>query len=133
MAEKEGLDVVEVSGASQADLPICKILDYGKLTYQESKKKKSQKQHKKEIKYNYNISNHDLAVKHNKIFKFLSKSYIVSYTLELKGRENHLVGDAVNKIKDNLKNFESVATWKEPSISKGGRGVRISTVLQPIK
>jgi translation initiation factor IF-3 len=133
IAEGEGVDVVEVSINGQGGLPVCKILDYGKMMYKQSKKRKSNKQilHKKEIKYSYNISDHDLGTKHDKIFKFLAKKYMVSYILELKGREKHLIDSALDLFKEHLKEFEEVATWKNPDISTGGRGARISTVLQP--
>ncbi len=132
MAEEEGMDVVEVSSNGQGGLPVCKILDYGKMMYKQNKKRKNKKQilHKKEIKYSYKISNHDLGIKHDKIFKFLVKKYIVSYILELKNREKHLIDEALDLFNEHLKEFEEVAIWKNPDISTGGRGARISTVLQ---
>jgi len=133
MAEEEGLDIVELSEGGEDRLPVCKILDYGKLMYQRSKKKKNQKniQHTKEMRYNLNIDNHDLKVKHKKILKFLSKHYIVRYTMELKGREKQMIDSALDKININLQDFESIATWQKPEISHGNR-VLISTVLNPL-
>ena len=133
VAEEEGLDVVEVSSKGAGGLPVCKVLDYGKLMYQQSKKKKSQKQiqHMKEIKYGFNIDAHDLQVKHKKIHKFLSKHYTVRYVLELKGREKHRVEEAFEKINENLGEFEDIATWKIPKISMGGNRASISTTLTP--
>ncbi len=133
IADEEGLDVVEVSELGQGGLPVCKVLDYGKMMYHQSKKKKSNKhiQHIKEIKYGLNIDTHDLEVKHNKIFKFLSKHYTVRYVMELSGREKGMVDQAVKKINVNLEVFEGLATWYKPKISSGKR-ISISTTLTSV-
>ena len=44
MAEEKGLDVVEVSGKRNGKLSVCKILNYGKMIYQNDKKQKTNKQ-----------------------------------------------------------------------------------------
>lgn len=132
IAETEGLDLVEVS-SKKGKPPVCKIIDYGKMMYQLSKKNKRQIQHTKEMKFSLRISDHDLATKHRKVFNFLSKHYIVRYILELKGsRESKMVKEALGKINNDLKEFESVAAWKEPNVSSGGRRAIISTVLRPL-
>lgn len=132
IANNEALDVVEMSN-KEGEIPICKILDYGKMMYQLNKKKKQNKhfQHTKEIKYNFNISEHDLNVKHKKVLEFLSKKYIVRYALELKGRERGMIKDALNKINEHLQVFRDISTWKDPNISQGNR-ICISTVLHPL-
>lgn len=131
IAENENLDLVEVSADQKGKIPVCKILDYGRMRYHQSKKKKANKQvqHTKEIKYGFNISGHDLEVKHKKVFEFLSKNYIVRYILELKGRQKHMKEEALQKIKENLVTFVDIATWKEPRISGGSKKVEISTVI----
>lgn len=131
IAEEEGLDVVEVANNGKNGLPVCKVMDYGKLTYQQNKKKKRQIQHVKEIRYNFNIDQHDLDTKHKQIFKFLSKHYSVRYVLELSGRQKYMVREALKKINDNLENFKDVASWKEPKVSKNRR-VSLSTTLSPL-
>ncbi|HVX00068.1 MAG TPA: translation initiation factor IF-3, partial [Candidatus Babeliaceae bacterium] len=65
-AEQVGLDLVEI--APTADPPVCKIIDFGKFRYQQTKKekesKKSQHQVKvKEIKIKPNTDEHDLLTK----------------------------------------------------------------------
>lgn len=131
-AEEEGMELVEVSHKN-GEPPVCKILDYGKMKYQQTKRKKGQKQvhHQKEIKCSLNISDRDLAVKHKKIFEFLKKKYTVKYVLELKGRERHMGQDALKKIKAHLQEFEEVATWKPIQVSDA-RKTHISTVLSPL-
>jgi len=107
------------------------MIDYGKMMYQQSKKDKTNKhvQHTKEIKYSFNISDHDLAVKHRKVEEFLSKHYIVRYVMELRGREKYLAKEGLQKIDENLIQFMDLATWKSPQISGGSKRVEISTTL----
>ena len=69
-----GLDLVEISPNS--DLPVCKIMDYGKFKYQEQKKaaearKKQKTFDVKEIKMRPNIDVHDYEVKMKSMRKFL--------------------------------------------------------------
>ena len=131
IAEGENLDLVEMSAPRGDQLPVCKILDYGKMMYHQSKKNKSNKkvQHAKEIKYSFNIADNDLQVRHRKVEEFLSKHYTVRYALELRGREKSMTGEALKKINENLTDFEEIATWKTPVISSGSRRIEISTTL----
>jgi translation initiation factor IF-3 len=131
IAEEYGMDLVEVSNPDTTDIPICKIMDYGKMLYAQKKKQKSNRhvQHVKDIKYGININSHDLEVKHKKIEEFLNKRYIVRYVLELKGREKNREEEAMAIIEENLAYFKDMATWKTPNISHGGRKIEIFTVL----
>ncbi len=131
-AEVAGTDLVQVSDGE--DAPICKILDYGKMMYNISKKQKSNKSknnsHTKEIRCKINTSDHDLEIKHRKIQEFLEKKYIVKYIIELTGREKYMSQEAVEKMKQRLLKFKEKATWSEPSISGGGSKMFISTTIQ---
>ncbi len=89
-AVKAGLDLVEVS--PNADPPVCKILDYGKLKYEEQKKKsEARKKQKvievKEIKMRPNIDTHDYDVKMRSIHKFIDEGDKVKVTIRFRGRE----------------------------------------------
>jgi translation initiation factor IF-3 len=89
-AERAGLDLVEVS--PNADPPVCKILDYGKLKYQEQKKKsEARKKQKtievKEIKMRPNIDTHDYGVKMKAVHKFIGEGDKVKVTIRFRGRE----------------------------------------------
>jgi len=132
IAEDNNLDLVEVSVQNEGQLSVCKMLDYGKMTYLQNKKKKINKKvlHVKEIKYSFNISDHDLEVKHKKILDFLSKHYTVRYVLELRGREKYMADKALQKMKKNLIKFEELAVWEDPYVSVGGKRSEISTVLR---
>lgn len=90
LAAERGLDLVEVS--PNADPPVCKILDYGKLKYENQKKKtEARKKQKtievKEIKFRPNIDEHDYQVKMRNVSKFLAAGDKVKVTLRFRGRE----------------------------------------------
>ena len=90
MAEEEGLDLVEVS--PNVSPPVCKILDYGKLKYQEQKKaSEARKRQKtvdvKEIKMRPNIDKHDYDVKMRSVTKFIGGGDKVKVTMRFRGRE----------------------------------------------
>jgi len=89
-AETAGLDLVEIS--PNADPPVCKILDYGKLKYQESKKRAEAKKKQKvievkEIKLRPGIEAHDYDVKLRRATIFLGEGNKVKVTLRFRGRE----------------------------------------------
>lgn len=89
-AEKAGLDLVEVSPT--AEPPVCKIMDYGKYRYKQSKKlhdaKKSQTViHVKEIRLRPKTEEHDVQVKIKHIKKFLEKHDKVKISMMFRGRE----------------------------------------------
>lgn len=85
-AHQKGLDLVEV--APQANPPVCKLADYGKLMYQQSKKeKKSKSTPRKEIRMGVRIADHDLETKVRNAERFLDKGHKVLVTVLLKGRE----------------------------------------------
>lgn len=90
IASREGLDLVEV--ASNADPPVCRIMDYGKYRYQSSKKaqearKKTKSFQVKEIKFRPHTDEHDLAFKIKNLKKFLSNKNRVKLTVRFRGRE----------------------------------------------
>ncbi|WP_299869547.1 translation initiation factor IF-3 [uncultured Hoeflea sp.] len=90
MAEEVGLDLVEIN--SNGDVPVCKIVDLGKLKYQ-SQKKASEARRKqktvevKEIKMRPNIDTHDYQVKMRAMNRFFDDGDKVKVTLRFRGRE----------------------------------------------
>lgn len=84
IADEHGLDLVEVNGGNP---PTCKILDYGKLKYQESKKEKKKEKKTYEIQFRPKIADHDLGVKIKNARKFLEKGSSVHLVVQFKGRE----------------------------------------------
>ena len=89
-AEERGLDLVEV--AEKATPPVCRIMDYGKFLYQQSKRAKESKKHQhtisvKEIKYRPKIDEHDFQFKTNHVRQFLGEGNKVKVTIMFRGRE----------------------------------------------
>ena len=89
-AQDRGLDLVEV--APKAAPPVCRIMDYGKYRYQQSKRAKESKKHQhvvllKEIKYRPKIDKHDFDFKTNHVRQFLEEGSKVKVTIMFRGRE----------------------------------------------
>jgi len=90
LAQEAGLDLVEV--APQAQPPVCRILDYGKFKYDQSKKQKEAKKKAhtvdiKGIRMRYGTEAHDLDYRVKDARKFLEEGNKVQVTLIFRGRE----------------------------------------------
>lgn len=89
-AEAAAEDLVEV--AKQATPPVCRMMDFGKFQYEQSKKQREQrkKQHNhkvKEVKFHPNIDDHDYRTKLNHAIAFLEKGDKVKFSMFFRGRE----------------------------------------------
>ncbi|NBB93507.1 MAG: translation initiation factor IF-3 [Gammaproteobacteria bacterium] len=89
-AEEEGMDLVEI--APQADPPVCRIMDWGKFRFEQSKKaqaaRKKQKQIQiKEVKFRPGTDDHDYDVKMRNLRRFIEEGDKVKVTLRFRGRE----------------------------------------------
>jgi len=85
-----GLDLVEIS--PNANPPVCKIMDYGRYKYEQTKKKQEAKKKQttfqiKEIKVRPKTGEHDLQTKLGHIRKFIEKKDKVKVTVIFRGRE----------------------------------------------
>ena len=88
LARQRGLDLVEV--APNAVPPVCKIMDYGKYRYEQSRKNTKQKSHQqklKEIRVRPKTGDHDVEVKINQARKFLEHKDKVQLNVLFRGRE----------------------------------------------
>lgn len=90
LAEEAGVDLVKI--APTAKPPVCKIVDYGKFKYEQTRREKEAKKKQKiveikEIRLSPNIDTNDLNTKANQARKFLSKGDKVKVTLRFRGRE----------------------------------------------
>jgi len=86
----DGLDLVEIS--PNVDPPVCRVMDYGKFKYQDSKRRaaarKKQKQiHIKEVKFRPGTDTGDYEVKLKNLRKFLEGGDKAKVTLRFRGRE----------------------------------------------
>ena len=91
MARERQVDLVEI--AENASPPVCRLVDFGKYQYEQSKKKKEnkKKQHAnktKEVQLSVKIDPHDLQTKQNHAIDFLCEDMKVKVTLRFRGREN---------------------------------------------
>ena len=89
-AGEEGMDLVEI--APQADPPVCRIMDWGKFRFEQSKKqqaaRKKQKQIQiKEVKFRPGTDDHDYDVKMRNLRRFIDEGDRVKVTLRFRGRE----------------------------------------------
>lgn len=90
LAEERNLDLVNV--APNAKPPVCRIMDYGKFKYEQSKKEKESRKNQKvvllkEVRMTPNIDEHDLNVKLKNVIKFLKEGSKVKVSVRFRGRE----------------------------------------------
>ncbi|MBL8496996.1 MAG: translation initiation factor IF-3 [Nitrosomonas sp.] len=90
LAEEAGVDLVEIAPTAQP--PVCRLMDYGKFRYQESKKKhdaklKQKQVQIKEIKFRPNTDEGDYNIKLRNLTNFLNEGDKVKVTLRFRGRE----------------------------------------------
>lgn len=86
-AEEAGLDLVEI--APNAEPPVCRVMDYGKYLFQQSKKlkTKSKKVSVKQINFRPGTEDEDYRVKTRKLSGFLSEGNKVKILIRFRGRE----------------------------------------------
>jgi translation initiation factor IF-3 len=90
MARQRGLDLVEV--APNAIPPVCRLMDYGKFRYEQSRRERESRQHQhvvelKEIRLQPKIADHDVETKRRQAVKFLDGGDKVKFTVRFRGRE----------------------------------------------
>ena len=90
LAAEAGEDLVLVSDTSNP--PVVRIMNFGKLCYEQKKNQKAQRKNNvaqklKEVKFHINIDQHDYETKLNRALDFLQKKFRLKVTLALRGRE----------------------------------------------
>jgi len=90
MAEEMQLDLVKI--APQARPPVCKIMDYGKYRFEQSKKEREFRKNQKvitvkEVRLSATIEDHDIDVKLKNAIKFLKEGNKVKATIRFRGRQ----------------------------------------------
>ncbi len=126
-----GLDLVEV--APQAQPPVCRIMDYGKLKYEQSKRAQEARKRQttiqvKEIKMRPRTDVHDLEVKKKRIRKFIADGNKVKVTVRFRGRENAHPELGFNLLKQITEEMSNIAVSENMPIRQGPT---IHTVLAP--
>jgi translation initiation factor IF-3 len=133
VADEAGEDLVEI--APQAQPPVCRIMDYGKYLFEESKKrqaaKKKQKQIQiKEVKFRPGTEEGDYQVKLRSLVRFLTEGDKVKVSLRFRGRElahQELGFKLLERVRDDLAEYGTV----EQSPKREGR--QMVMILVPKK
>ena len=130
-AKRRGLDLVEVT--AKADPPVCRIVDYGKYKYEQSKLKKASGAKPapklKEVKFRVRTDPHDYNIKLSHAEDFLEAGNKVRIQLQFRGRENahHDIGfEVMKRIKEDLVTMGHVDM--EPKLA----GRQITMMLSPL-
>ena len=108
LAADAGQDLVMV--AERANPPVVRIMNFGKLCYEQKKNQKAQRkvaaaQKVKEVKFHINIDQHDYETKIKHVQDFFEKGFRVKVTLALRGREmahQNMAFDLMNRVTEEL-------------------------------
>lgn len=122
IAEEKKLDLVLVS--PNAQVPVCKIMNYGKYKFEQAKKEKEAKkkqkiQETKELRITPNIEEHDFGFKAKNAKKFIEDGNKVKITVRFRGRELNNVKMGENVLNDFAKELEDVAVVEKASKLEG--------------
>lgn len=132
IARERNLDLVEV--APTAEPPVCRILDYGKFRYEQTRKQREARKHQKtillkEIRLRPKIDDHDMDFKGRLAERFLKEGDKVKLNVLFRGREMahpQLGKDVLDRMLNTLKDLAVV----EKPLSMEGRNM--SVILTPI-
>ena len=113
-ARAKDLDLVEV--APNADPPVCRIMDYGKIRYEKAKggKGKSRSSHLKEIKLRPLTAEHDVGVKIKNIRRFLVQGDKVKVSMIFRGRERSHTDLGFDLLQEIIKRIEDIGVVEAP-------------------
>ena len=122
IAEERGLDLMEV--APNAVPPVCRIVDYGKFRYEQTKKdreaRKNQKQAElKEVRLKPKTDDHDLEVKAKQARKFLLAGDKVKFTVRFRGREIFHPDIGREMLEQMAEELRDVATVEQRPLMEG--------------
>lgn len=122
LAKEAELDLVKI--APTAKPPVCKIIDYGKFKYEQTRKEKDAKKKQKttdvkEIRLSPNIDVNDLNTKANQARKFLTKGDKVKVALRFRGREMAHMGMSKQILDEFYSKVEDIAVIDKPAKLEG--------------
>lgn len=122
MARERNLDLVEVS--PMAVPPVCKILDWGRYKYEQSKKESEARKHQKvtqlkEIRMRPRTDDHDIDVKVRKIQEFLAEGDKVKVSVTFRGREMAHPELGRTLLEQVVQELKGTATIERPPIMEG--------------
>lgn len=122
MAKEAGLDLVKI--APTAKPPVCKIVDYGKYRYEQTRREKEAKKKQKvtevkEIHLSPNIDVNDLTTKANQARKFVEKGNKVKVALRFRGREMAHMATGKEVLDTFFEKVSDVAVVEKPAKLEG--------------
>ncbi len=128
IAGERGLDLVEV--APNAKPPVCRIMDYGKHRYEQSKRDKAAKKKQKvvnvkEIRMSPKIDEHDFDVKLRAAERFLKSGDKVKVSVRFRGREIVHSDLAKGKLDDLANQLEEIAVVERPPKLEGRQMIAV--------
>ena len=122
LAQEAELDLVKI--APGAKPPVCKIIDYGKYKYEQTRKEKEAKKKQrtveiKEVRLSPNIDTNDLNTKMNNAKKFIGKGNKVKVTLRFRGREMAHMSKTKYILDDFAEKLADIAAVDKPAKVEG--------------
>lgn len=122
MAREQNLDLVEVSATERP--PVCKIMDYGKFRYAQTRKSHKVKTHQqklKEIRVRPKTGEHDVETKVNQARKFLEHNDKVLVNVLFRGREMQHIEEGQRIIQQILASLADCCKVEKPPSMEGKR------------
>jgi len=131
MAEEQQLDLVKI--APTAKPPVCKIMDYGKYRFEQSKKEREIRKNQKvitikEVRLSATIEDHDVEVRYKNAVKFLQEGNKVKVSIRFRGRQvthSEIGMDIMQEFAEKIKDYGIVE--RRPLIE----GRNMSMILAP--
>lgn len=128
MAIEKDMDLVMISPG--ANPPVCRIMDYNKFLYEQSKKQKEMKKNQKivdlkEIRLSPTIEDHDIDVKANNAKKFLANEDKVKVTIRFRGRQNANTNVGYKVMQDFVDRIGEVGVVEKPAKLEGNNMIMI--------
>jgi len=124
VAKKHNLDLVEVAPAAKP--PVCRLMDYGKYKYEQTRKereaRKTQKQSLlREVRLRPKIGEHDYVAKEKSVKKFLESGDKVKVTVMFRGRENAHPELGLKLLDRMATTYKDIASIEKQPTREGGR------------
>lgn len=131
LAQDRGLDLVEVSPSSVP--PVCRLLDYGKFRFLQTKKERDAKKTQKvnllrEVRFRPRIGDHDMEAKKRQVSKLLAEGSKVKLTVMFRGREITHQNIGVDLLRRTAEAFKEKATVEAPPTMDRRR---LSIIISP--
>lgn len=132
LAQEKGVDLVEVAPAAVP--PVCRLLDYGKFRYLQTKKERESRKGSKvnllrEVRFRPRIGDHDMEAKRRQVHKLLEEGSKVKLTVMFRGREITHQDIGVDLLRKTAEAFKEEAKVEKPPSLEGRR---LSIIITPM-